>query len=70
MKILSESVTIAEDRLVVLEGDRCPSRLRPAGWTTAYRSRYIKKTRLLFYTDAYEKWEAKWMPQAEVAPAT
>ena len=23
-----------------------------------------KKTRLLFYTDAYQKWEAKWMPQA------
>jgi len=24
----------------------------------------------LFYTDAYEKWEAKYLPQVEVAPST
>ena len=35
-----------------------------------YPTMTFKKTRLLFYTDAYQKWEAKWMLQAETVPAT
>ena len=39
-------------------------------YISLYSTREYKKTRLLFYTDAYQKWEAKWMPQAEVVPAS
>jgi DNA-binding Lrp family transcriptional regulator len=39
-------------------------------YISLYSTREYKKTRLLFYTDAYEKWEAKYMPQAETVPAT
>src|SRR5688500_14731756 len=39
-------------------------------YISLYSTREYKKTRLLFYTDAYQKWEAKWMPQAETVPAT
>ena len=39
-------------------------------YISLYSTREYKKTRLLFYTDAYQKWEAKWMPQAESVPAT
>ena len=39
-------------------------------YISLYSTREYKKTRLLFYTDAHEKWEAKWMPQVESVPAT
>lgn len=39
-------------------------------YISLYSTREYKKTRLLFYTDAYQKWEAKWMPQTETVPAT
>ena len=39
-------------------------------YISLYSTREYKKTRLLFYTDAYEKWEAKWMPQSQVIPAS
>jgi DNA-binding Lrp family transcriptional regulator len=39
-------------------------------YISLYSTREYKKTRLLFYTDAYQKWEAKWMPRAETVPAT
>jgi siroheme decarboxylase len=32
-------------------------------YTSLYSTREYKKTRLLFYTDAYEKWEARYMPE-------
>ena len=35
-----------------------------------HNDRDNKKTRTKFYTPAYEEWEAKYLPQAEVAPAT
>jgi len=39
-------------------------------YISLYSTREYKKTRLLFYTDAYQNWEAKWMPQVESVPAT
>lgn len=39
-------------------------------YISLYSTREYKKTRLLFYTDAYQKWEAKYMPQVETVPAT
>jgi DNA-binding Lrp family transcriptional regulator len=36
-------------------------------YTSLYSTREYKKTRLLFYTDAYEKWEAKYMPDSVAA---
>src|SRR5919112_185168 len=34
-------------------------------YISLYSTREYKKTRLLFYTNAFAEWEAKWMPQAE-----
>jgi len=39
-------------------------------YISLYSTREYKKTRLLFYTDAYQKWEAKYLPQGQVTPAT
>jgi len=39
-------------------------------YISLYSTREYKKTRLLFYTDAFAKWEAKYLPQAETVPAT
>ena len=39
-------------------------------YISLYSTREYKKTRLLFYTDAYQRWEAKWMPQVQAAPAS
>ncbi len=39
-------------------------------YISLYSTREYKKTRLHFYTDAYERWEAQYMPQPEVVPAT
>jgi siroheme decarboxylase len=39
-------------------------------YISLYSTREYKKTRLLFYTDAYQKWEAKYLPQPETVPAT
>jgi siroheme decarboxylase len=39
-------------------------------YISLYSTREYKKTRLLFYTDAHQKWEAKWMPQVEPIPAS
>ena len=32
------------------------------------RRRLTKKSRLLFYTDAHQKWEATYLPQPETVP--
>jgi DNA-binding Lrp family transcriptional regulator len=39
-------------------------------YISLYSTREYKKTRLHFYTDAYERWEAQYMPQPEVVSAT
>lgn len=39
-------------------------------YISLYSTREYKKTRLLFYTDAYAKWEMKYLPQPEIVPAT
>jgi DNA-binding Lrp family transcriptional regulator len=39
-------------------------------YISLYSTREYKKTRLQFYTDAYEKWEAIHMPSAETVAAT
>jgi len=39
-------------------------------YISLYSTREYKKTRLLFYTDAYQKWEAKYLLQGQVTPAT
>ena len=39
-------------------------------YISLYSTREYKKTRTKFYTSAYEEWEAKYMPQAEVISAT
>lgn len=39
-------------------------------YISLYSTREYKKTRLMFYTDAYQKWEARYMPEAEVVSAT
>ena len=51
--------------------DECEDVLRAISEATGvtnyislYSSREYKKTRLLFYTDAYQEWEAKYMPEA------
>ena len=39
-------------------------------YISLYSTREYKKTRLLFYTSAYEEWEAKYLPQVEAVPAS
>jgi hypothetical protein len=39
-------------------------------YISLYSTHEYKKTRLHFYTDAYEQWEMKYLPQGEVARAT
>ncbi|MCC6174866.1 MAG: AsnC family transcriptional regulator [Chloroflexi bacterium] len=39
-------------------------------YISLYSTREYKKTRLRFYTTAYEEWEAKWMPHTETVTAT
>jgi DNA-binding Lrp family transcriptional regulator len=57
--------------------EQCEEVLRAISRTTGvteyislYSTREYKKVRLLFYTDAFAQWEAKYMPQPETVPAT
>ncbi|MCC7107236.1 MAG: hypothetical protein IT307_19045 [Chloroflexi bacterium] len=59
----------SEDGITLVRKNRFGIELRTA-IDLLHNDRDYKKIRLRFYTSAYAEWEARYMPQPEVVPAT